>query len=154
MRGDGWSGVSAVPYRFLEDAPPADIGFAAWGPTLGDCFRAAAEATVAAMLANPETLEARERRQAHLEDDTLELALVKLLDELVYYKDAERLLLHATNVAVREHEGRWIIDATLEGEPIDPRRHELTGDVKAVTVHRLKVEKTDAGWEATVVLDV
>jgi len=146
--------VIDVAYRFLEDAPPADVAFAASGPSLAECFRAAADATIAAMLGNPQMLEARERRRAHVEDDVLELALVKLLDEIVFYKDAEQLLLRAADMAVREHEGRWIVDATLEGEPIDRTRHELTGDVKAVTVHRLKVEKKGAGWEATVVLDV
>jgi SHS2 domain-containing protein len=50
--------------------------------------------------------------------------------------------------------GSWCVDAALEGEPIDAARHQLSGDVKAVTVHRLKVEQTSAGWEATVVLDV
>jgi SHS2 domain-containing protein len=146
-----------MPYRFLDDAPPADVGFVASGPTLGECFRAATDATAAAMVANVDALERRERRAAHVENESLELALVKLLDEIVYYKDAEGLLLRAREVSVRqsgERSGKWIVEAALEGEPIDPERHELTGDVKAVTVHRLAVRHTDAGWEATVVLDV
>ena len=145
-----------MTYRFLDDAPPADVGFVASGATLGDCFRAAAEATAAAMIADPEVLERRERREVRVENESLELALVKLLDEIVYYKDAEGLLLRASEVSVRQSAdgSKWIVQAALEGEPIDPERHELTGDVKAVTVHRLAVRHTDAGWEATVVLDV
>jgi SHS2 domain-containing protein len=106
------------------------------------------------MIANPSALERRERREVRVENASLELALVKMLDEIVYYKDAEGLLLRASEVAVRQTHEHWIVDAALEGEAIDPERHELTGDVKAVTVHRLAVRRTEEGWEATVVLDV
>ena len=40
------------------------------------------------------------------------------------------------------------------GEPIDPQRHRLRVDVKAVTLHRFSIEKTAQGWEATVILDI
>jgi SHS2 domain-containing protein len=106
------------------------------------------------MVANPQTVERRARRVAHVDNENVEIALIKLLDEVVYYKDAEGLFVRATEVSVRHNGDRWIVEATLEGEPIDRQRHELTGDVKAVTVHRLEVRHTAAGWEATVILDV
>ena len=142
------------PHEFLEDAPPADVGFRAWGDTLDDCFRAAAEATLASMVANPSSVGRSERREVSVGHGEIELALVAFLEELVYHKDAEGLLLRAAEVHVEEHHRRWDVRAVLEGERIDPARHDLAGDVKAVTVHRLKVERTAAGWQATVVLDV
>lgn len=143
-----------MPFEFLDDAPTADVGFAATGKTLSDCFRAAADATLASMVADVASVAGREKREVAIEHEELELALVKFLDELVYYKDADSLLLRAREVHVHPRGDRWSVRAVLEGEPIDPARHDLTGDVKAVTVHRLKVERTDAGWRATVVLDV
>jgi len=143
-----------VPYRLLDDAPTADVGFVATGETLAACFRAAAEATLEIMLANPATLRARERRRLHVESDAVDLALLKLLEELIYYKDAERLFLRVTEVDAKQNDGTWVVEATAEGEPIDPSRHQLSGDVKAVTLHQLKVAQTPRGWEATVVLDV
>jgi protein archease len=143
-----------VPWRFLDDAPTADVGFAASGPSLDACFRAAADATLAVMLENPDALVARERREVHVEDEALDLALLRFLEEQIYHKDAERLFLRATAVEVVQRDGRWIVDARLEGEPIDPQRHHLAADVKAVTVHRLAVTPTATGWQATVVLDV
>jgi SHS2 domain-containing protein len=143
-----------VPYRLLDDAPTADVGFVATGETLAACFRAAADATLEVMLANPATLRAGERRRLHVESDAVDLALLKLLEELIYYKDAERLLLRVTDVDAKQHDGEWVVEATAEGEPIDPSRHQLSGDVKAVTLHRLQVLQTARGWEATVVLDV
>jgi SHS2 domain-containing protein len=143
-----------MPYEFLDDAPPADVGFEAWGQSLGECFQAAADATLETMLANPDSLRQQESRDAHVENEELEIALVKFLEELIYHKDANQLLLKATDVRVSQGGDAWSVDATLKGESIDPSRHELSNDVKAVTVHRLKVERTGGGWKATVVLDV
>ena len=143
-----------MPYRFLDDAPTADVGFVASGATLAECYRAAADAALETMLANPEALIERQQRPVHVQHEGLDLALLKLLEELIYYKDAERLFLRVTALEVTRRGACWIIDGTLAGEPIDPSRHHLSGDVKAVTMHRLKVEPRNEGWEATVVLDV
>ncbi|MFQ5665205.1 MAG: archease [Candidatus Binatia bacterium] len=143
-----------MPYRFLDDAPPADVGFVASGATLDACFQAAADATLAVMLANPCALQKRQRRALHVEADSVELALLKLLEELIYYKDAECLLLGLTDIHTSRRPGRCVVDATAAGEAVDRARHQLSADVKAVTLHRLKVERTNGGWEATVVLDL
>ncbi len=143
-----------MPYRLLDDAPTADVGFVAAGATLDECFQAAADATLEVMLANPAELQPRERRVVHVENDVLDMALLNFLEELVYYKDAEGLFLRVTGVQVVQSDGRWVVDSTVEGEAIDPSRHRLSADVKAVTVHRLGVRRVNGGWEATVVLDV
>ena len=144
-----------MPYRFLEDAPVADVGFVASGDTLAACFQAAADATLAVMLGNPEQLEARQEVQLHVEADTRELVLLRFLEEFIYYKDAHGLLLRATAVRVTDGGDGWQVDATAAGEPIDPSRHRLAADPKAVTLHRLQVARIDGGaWEATVVLDI
>jgi SHS2 domain-containing protein len=143
-----------VPHRFLEDQFTADVGFVASGSTLDECFAAAAEATLEVMLANPQSLQAREQRAVHVESESLDLALLRFLEELVYYKDTEQLFLRPAGVAVTQREGRWVVDGNLDGEPIDASRHELCADVKAVTLHRLEVRRSNGDWEATVVLDI
>ncbi len=143
-----------APYQFLDDAPTADVGFVASGDTLDACFRAAADATLAVMLANPEALRAQQQRAVQIHNAALDLALLNFLEELIYYKDSEGLLCRPAAVTVREHAGEWIVDATLEGEAIDPSRHRLSADVKAVTVHRLNVQRTNGEWQATVILDI
>ena len=42
----------------------------------------------------------------------------------------------------------------MRGEEIVPDRHDLIVDVKAVTLHRYRVEETPDGWESTVILDI
>ena len=72
-----------MPYRFLDDAPTADVGFVASGATLAECYRAATDATLETMLANPEALVALQQRAVHVEHEGLDLALLKLLEELI-----------------------------------------------------------------------
>jgi SHS2 domain-containing protein len=40
------------------------------------------------------------------------------------------------------------------GEVLDPDRHHPRVDVKAVTLHHFRLEKTDCGWKASVILDI
>ncbi len=41
-----------------------------------------------------------------------------------------------------------------EGEPLDPERHEIFREIKAVTYHQLEVRQTPLGWEAQVIFDL
>lgn len=143
-----------MPYRFLEDAFTADVGFVASGATLEECFTAAADATLEVMLAGVAALRLRERREVRVEAAALDLALLSFLEEIVYRKDAEQILLRPTRVRVTRRGDQWVVDAVLEGEGIDPTRHQLCADVKAVTLHGLSVQWHDGQWDATVVLDV
>ena len=115
----------------------------------------AADATVATMAGDPAAIAGRERRAIRLEESEPDLLLYRFLEELVYFKDAEGLLLRVPEVRVRGGDGgAFVLEAEGRGEPLDPARHQLQVDVKAVTLHRLRVERTGRGWEAFVVLDV
>ena len=49
----------------------------------------------------------------------------------------------------------WNLVASVRGEPIDPKRHALRADVKAVTYHQFEVVQTETGgWKARVVVDI
>jgi SHS2 domain-containing protein len=143
-----------MPYRFLEDIATADVAFAAAGATREELFAACAEALLTVMVENPEAVEPRETLALTLEHAELDLLLFAFLQEFVFYKDARRLLLRVADLSLSSAEGGFTLAAQLVGEPIDPARHHLGVDVKAVTLHRFRVEETAAGWEATVVLDV
>jgi SHS2 domain-containing protein len=141
-------------YRMLEGLTRADAAFLAEEADLSGLFRTAWRATLELMLPNPSTLRAREHRRIALANPAVDLLLFDFLSELLYYKDAEGLLLGLTGLAVEDTPGGYRLQAEAAGEPVDPGRHELGVDVKAATLHRLAVERTPAGWRATVVLDV
>jgi SHS2 domain-containing protein len=141
-------------YRLLEGLTRADVAFRAEEADLEELFRTAWRATLELMLPDASTLRARERRGIALANPAADLLLFDFLGELIYYKDAEGLLLGLARLAVEGTPGGYRLRAEAAGEPADPARHELGVDVKAVTLHRLAVERTPEGWQATVVLDV
>ena len=146
------SASPAQDFEFVEGAT-SDLSFVARGRSPEDLFRAAAEAFLAATLEEPGPLAADERRRLDLAEPDLDLLLLRFVNELVYLRDAEELLLRPEHLCVEQgDEAR--LRAELAGERIDRDRHRLLADVKAATAHGLRVAHTDAGWEAHVTLDV
>lgn len=146
--------MDSTGYRYLDEIATADVAFHAWGAGMAEMFIAAADATLKVMVEEPETVREEEEVVIVLDDATIELLLFAFLQELVWYKDARRLLLRVVKVAIGERLGEFRLEATARGERIDPERHPLALDVKAVTLHRFAVEQTSRGWRCTVVLDV
>ena len=143
-----------MPYRFHDEISTADVAFEAWGETREDLFISSAEALLSTMAAAPEQVVRQQEFTIRLEHEELDLLLWLFLQELIFYKDARRLLLHADGVRIEEREGLFRLEADLSGERIDAGRHRLLVDVKAVTLHRFQVAFTDNIWRAAVVLDV
>jgi SHS2 domain-containing protein len=143
-----------MPYSYADDIAIADLAFRAWGQTVEETFIAAAEATMHAMVEDLATIAPRAQRTFELHDEQLDLLLLQFLQELLFYKDAQRLLLRVYEVRINAHDQGFTLQARAAGEPLDPAKHALGADVKGVTLHRLQVVQTPNGWEATVVLDV
>ena len=143
-----------MPYEYLEEFGTADIAFEATGRDLPELFMAAADATMNVMIDNLDGIEPRETLQIELSNDNIDLLLFDLLQELIFLKDAECLLLRIREVQVAEKDENYFVTATAEGEPLDAERHHQRADVKAVTLHDFSVERTDSGWKARVLLDI
>ena len=143
-----------MSYEFLEDIAIADIAFQAWGKTLEALFITAGDATINAMIDNLEAIELKETRTFNLENDELDMLLFNFLQEFVYYKDSELLLLRAQQVQIEEKNSEYHLTAVTQGERLDRDRHEERVDVKAITLHRFQLKKTDDGWTAMVILDI
>ena len=146
--------IISMSYKYLEDIGTADIAFEATGRDLPELFMSAADATMNVMIENLDTIEPRETRRIELKNDAIEMLLFDFLQELIYFKDAERLLLRAREMQIEEKDGAYSLKATTAGEPLDPRRHQQRADVKAVTLHDFRVEKIEGGWKAAAILDI
>jgi SHS2 domain-containing protein len=147
-----------MPWHYLEDRAIADVAFSATGKTVEELFRSSVDALVNAMVTELSSIVPREIRNVELSAEGLEMLLFELLQEVIFCKDAEGLLLRLDTVHIRETSGGALpvasLSAVLKGERIDPKRHKLAADVKAVTFYRYRVEAVQDGWEAEVVLDV
>jgi len=143
-----------MPYHYLEDIGTADIAFEATGRDLAELFSDAADATMNVMIDNLDAIEPRETRHIELSSDGIEMSLFDFLQELIYFKDAERLLLRVRDVPIEERDEKYFLKAKAAGEPLDAARHYQRADVKAVTLHDFSVEKENGGWKARVLLDI
>ncbi len=143
-----------MPYHYLEEIGTADIAFEASGRDLPELFTAAADATMNVMIENLDAIEPRETRQIELENDKIDMLLFDFLQELIFFKDAQQLLLRVREAKVDEKDGLYFLKTTAAGEKLDAERHQQRADVKAVTLHGFRVEKNDGGWKASVLLDI
>lgn len=143
-----------MPYRYLEHIAIADAAFEAFGATIEELFVSAADAVMNTMVEELASIGCEDTVAFETEHDSLDLLLYNFLSELVFLKDARCLLLRVKSVSVTETGGKFNAKAIAYGEKIDPKKHPLLADVKAVTLHRFTLEKTDTGWRALVILDI
>ena len=105
-----------MPYRFQDEISTADVAFEAWGATREELFISAAAALLATMTAAPEQVMRRQELSIRLEHEELDLLLWTFLQELIFIKDARRLLLHADSVRIEELEGVFRLQAQVSAK--------------------------------------
>lgn len=137
-------------FRFLEDIATADVAFEAYGKDLNELFENAALALFETMAETKSIINHQSLTISH-QNDTIDGLLFDFLNELVFLKDSKGLVFGDFKVKIS---GKYKLKAQVFGEEIDPKRHKLKTDVKAVTLHQFKVAKTKGGYKARVVLDV
>lgn len=140
-----------MPYKFLEGVTRADIAFEATGKDLDELFQSAGEATIKAM-AKTESVKPAKEKKIEVKDDNIEMLLFSFLEDIVYLKDKDDIVFH--DLSVKVDKDKLTAKAKLRGDTINPEEQELKQDVKAVTMHYYKVEKTKKGWKTQVVLDI
>ena len=143
-----------MPYKFFEDVAIADVAFEATGKTLEEMFVSAGLAVTNTQVESLKTIKSKMEKKIKVEAKDIETLLVNFLQEIIFYKDAAQLLVGKIELKIKEIKGKYIVVGKLHGEKIDSKKHEMLADVKAVSCHRLKVEKTKTGWKSFVILDV
>src|SRR5256886_1710065 len=98
-----------MPYKFLEEIATADIAFEATGRDLAELFTDAADATMNVMIDNLDAIEPREIRHIELSNDKIDMLLFDFLQELIYFKDAARLLLRVRHAQIDEKNGKYFL---------------------------------------------
>lgn len=128
----------------------ADIGIRAFGATLTEAFENAAVAMFSLITDLDSVKPVDEYTIAVMADDS-ETLLVEWLNELLYLFESNSVLFCRFKVMEL---GETSLKASAFGETIDPARHKLETDIKAVTYHMLKIARVDSSWSATVIFDV
>ncbi len=128
----------------------ADLGLRVRAADLNALFAEAGAALFAAVVEDLTTVRPLQQVEVRLAGDDLEYLLFDWLRELLYRFDGEHLLLGRFEAKVSAAG----LEGTAWGEPLDRARHELGHEVKAVTYHGLKVERTADGWLAEAIVDI
>ncbi|NPA31006.1 MAG: archease [Chloroflexi bacterium] len=138
--------TSSSPAGFREIEHTADWAIEVWAPDLAGLLEHAARGMYALLRLRWAAEGATVRRPVRLSAPDPETLLVDFLSELLFVLDTERVAfdefaLQATPTRVQ---GR------LRGRPVVGQEKEI----KAVTYHNLRVERTAQGWRAVVTFDV
>lgn len=138
------------PYELFEHT--ADIGLRLSGATREELFRNAALG-LAELITDPRSLEKEEAFEEPLEVESAqaeELLAVWLRELLFRFSTALKIPLQ---ISFETHEDTRI-KARVRFARFDPRRHEQRYEIKAVTYHGYRCEKTPQGYFAEVILDI
>jgi len=129
----------------LEVEHTADWELEVWAPDLSRLLEEAARGMYALTGMRLASVP-RYERQLALEAGDDESLLVNFLSELLYYAETEALAFDDVRVQVEDGS----LAAELRGGPIE----EYAKEIKAVTYHKLKVQRLPDGLQVHIVFDV
>lgn len=141
-------------FKFLENIATADCAFEAYGKTYEQLFENAALALFEVMV---DIDEVKPLHKSHfsLHTSNLDDLLFDFLSELVFLKDEKGMVFSKFKVKIKKLDARRLtLDANIWGEKINPARHNLKVDVKAVTRHLFEIKKEKDKFLARAVLDI
>jgi len=140
-------------YIYREDLAIADLAFEVYATTLNELFKYAALAITNGMVKDLNKIEHKVLKTLELEEENLEMLLFNFLQEVIFLKDSEQLLFSDFEVEITVYD-KCKLFAKLYGEKINPQKHELLVDVKAVTMHMFELRREKEGWFCRVIVDV
>jgi SHS2 domain-containing protein len=128
----------------------ADLGLRIRAADLETLFAEAGEALMATVVENPQAIEPRQEVSFSVSGEEREYLLFDWLNALLYQFETEHQVFRSFHVVLTPQG----LEATARGEPLDPQRHGLGHEVKAITYHGLTVQATPEGWRAEVIVDI
>lgn len=128
----------------------ADEGILVHAPDLATLYARAAWGMVS-VVADPDCVEETQSEPIAVSGRDRESLLVNWLSEINARMQTDHRIY--SQFAVRRITDTEI-EAELGGEPVEPEKHDLHTEIKAVTFHGLHVEEQDGAWKAQVIFDV
>ena len=139
-------------YKFLEHTTDALVE--AWGPTLEGAFVSAARALFETMI-NVESIEPKTLESVSTSGhDELEL-LYNWLEELLLRFEIRTMVYSEFDIdPISPSSNSLRLHATAKGEKYDRRKHSAKTEVKGVTYHLMKVERSPGQVQVRFLLDL
>jgi SHS2 domain-containing protein len=128
----------------------ADLGLRIRAADLNALFAEAALALTSLFVEDAAAIRPARRVEVALPPDAVEYLMFDWLRAILYHFEVDHMLVARCEVRIDDAG----LHAILEGESLDPARHELAHEVKAITYHDLRVEEAEGGWLAEVIVDI
>ena len=143
-----------MPDWLQEIDHTGDIGIRVTAPSLPQLFERAALGTFR-VLTDLTTVQAAKETHVAVDGHDLEALMVRWLSELNYRHTVDGVLFGTFAVeSIQETDEGLTLTATARGEPIDPARHTVYTEIKAITFHGMNIRETDDGWTVQVIFDM
>lgn len=146
----------------LQDSPPwlqeidhtGDIGLRVTAASLPQLFERAALG-MCHVLTTVDAVRPTESTTVAVEGRDREALMVHWLSELNYRHTVQNRLFCAFEVhSIGQQDDGLSLTATAQGEPLDPARHTVHTEIKAITFHGMAIRETDEGWTVQVIFDM
>ena len=128
----------------------ADVGLRIRADSLEALLADAARGLFSLIVTNLEQVKPVLSKTFRIEAGDPEYLLFDWLNELLYTFDVDQLLFSEFSLRV-DAQG---LTATCRGETMQPDRHDMDHEVKAITYHGLKVGREGDGWMAEFIVDI
>jgi len=128
----------------------ADVGLAGSGDSLGELLEVMAE-TMCDLICPRCGVAGDTERSIRVEAPDVEALTVDFLEAVLDVLQTRRLAVESVKVTSASETSA---QAELRVTELDPRRHEILTEIKAVTYHELKVVRTGERWTGRVILDL
>ncbi len=140
--------LTVMKYEILDHT--ADLCIRVFGKNVLELIENAAYALME-LIVDRESVKSSKDIQFEIIGDTNEELLIKMLGEILYLHEVEKLVFRDIEIesVTPNH-----ITGKLSGERFDSSRHELELDIKAATYHNLNIEKVNDKFKADIVFDI
>ena len=124
-------------YEYFEAT--ADIGLKAYGKDRNEAFENASLA-IFNIISDTSEIDAVNTIEFEIESEDDVSLLYDYLEELLFYHETEFMLFSEFHVKIDEN---LHLKAEIKGEEINWDKHERKTEIKAITFHKMEVNKTD-----------
>ena len=134
----------------------ADLCIRVWGKSWKDLLEESARGMMSQIIPM-ETVEENDSSELVVQGENGEELLLNWLREILFLVEGGMVFssfcIHENNFSEKE-KGKYRFHAALGGEKLDPARHDICTEIKAVTRHGLSLKQRGSWWETSILFDV
>ncbi len=135
----------------------ADIGIKVWAKQLSDLFTEAARGMMFIIM-DREIIQAKKRKKIKVEAESREELFLKWLKEILYVIEKDGVVFSEFQIENDNlsycYDFKYFIQAKLKGEKLNPTRHGICTEIKAVTRHNFFLKREENIWKTFVLFDI